>query len=888
VRLQAQDFTLNLAADGQRLALERDGAAESIPVPLPPEGLATITLDGRICPTNSVRQTGPDRVELAFRDSPCRVVLRVEQGPGCIVLHLDGVTGRVDKVTFFQVNSPLITALALSLETQVSTVPGGTGPTRVTAHAAPGLTAARVALLAAPTLEARRDGLARLIRDHRNTLPYNPVGGPWALESEASRGSYLIDEGGRLTLETVDKWIALAQALGVRQIDIHTGRGNLRFGDLEPAPERFPNGLTDLRLAIERLHRAGLGAGLHTYAFYVAKDSAWVTPVPHPDLATVRDFTLAEPLSETDDTVLVRESTAGLSAVTGFQVRNSATVRIGDELVEFSGVRTEAPYGFTGCRRGACGTRPVPHPVDSEVAQLRECFGLFLPRPGSELYDLVVQRTADVYNQCGFDMIYLDAIDGADAVDGAELAWYHAGRFVDDLLRRCERPPIMEMSMLTHHLWIARSRMGAVDVPLRGMRDFTDWHCSVNQGLNEILLPGNLGWAAVFDCTSVQVERTFPDDLEYLCSKALAYDNSLSWLLGFDPETFAELPGRQHLARVCGRYERLRLSRALPESVLHLLRAPGYTAPSDHDRRVVMVTAANPYDTPQAPGLRIEGLWAAGAYTAPEARLLTSWDPTTPVPLTALAGSDGVDLTWELEAERDPDHDWGHRLELTARNRDDTRRGACAGLAWTFPKPLDLNETPALGVWVRGDGSGAVLNLQLQCPVEAAGARLERYVTLDFTGWRYQSLVEVEGEELDTYQWPYSWLYRIWADQRRFAALNIWLNHLPANGVTNVALSPVKALPLLEPTVRDAVIEVGDTRVHLPFEVPCRAYAEILPNGDCTLYDWRGEPQERARVEPWPTLGNGAFDLRFRCTEGRPGLTLTWLGPTLWEGDAPE
>ena len=136
---------------------------------------------------------------------------------------------------------------------------------------------------------------------------------------------------------------------------------------------------------------------------------------------------------------------AGL-AITGFFVRNSATLQIGDELLTYTGVRQEPPYGFTGCQRGACGTRGAAHAPGTPVHHLKECFGLFVPDPESSLLAEVAERTAAAFNECGFDMIYLDALDGEDVLGGAEHGWHYGSRFVYEIWKRLKRPALMERS----------------------------------------------------------------------------------------------------------------------------------------------------------------------------------------------------------------------------------------------------------------------------------------------------------------------------------------------------------------------------------------------------------------------------------------------------------
>ena len=214
--------------------------------------------------------------------------------------------------------------------------------------------------------------------------------------------------------------------------------------------------------------------------------------------------------------------------------------------------------------------------LGARVQHLKECFGLFTPDGDSTMFEEVAARTAEVYNKCGFDMIYLDALDGADILGRWPNSYkYYAGKFVYSLCRKLVRPAIMEMSTFDHHLWFARSRIGAWDAPSKGYKRFIDQHLLDNRGSQRFLLPANLGWWCVFDWSPKDRIRTFSDDIEYMMCKAIAGDHSLSWLLGFDPETFEKSYNARRLGALVKQYEELRLADYFPPSVREKLGAPG-------------------------------------------------------------------------------------------------------------------------------------------------------------------------------------------------------------------------------------------------------------------------------------------------------------------------
>ena len=375
-----------------------------------------------------------------------------------------------------------------------------------------------MAVVACPS-EELRDALKDAI-DGSEGLVKSLNGGPWAYDSEINQQSYFLDVSGKVNEESIDKWIVMLQALGVKQLDMHSGHA-FRFGDYVPNPDVYPNGYDSLKAVVDKLHEAGIVAGLHTYAMFIAKNTPWVTPVPDPGLAKNALFTLAESISEIDATVTVVESTEKMSPLTGFHHRNSATVQIDDELIIFKRVSKETPYAFTECQRGAYGTRVAAHAEGAKVYHLKECFGLFAPDPDSELFNKVIDATAKTYNDCGFDMMYMDALDGSDVIDlkgGGRFAWYYGAKFTYELVKRLNNPPLMEMSTFGHHLWVVRSRMGAWDACQRAPHTFADIHILSNSVWDKHFLPTNLGWWGIFDYQGVQPKRSLTEDVEYICA----------------------------------------------------------------------------------------------------------------------------------------------------------------------------------------------------------------------------------------------------------------------------------------------------------------------------------------------------------------------------------
>ena len=416
----------------------------------------------------------------------------------------------------------------------------------------------------------------------------------------------------------------------------------------------------------------------------------------------------------------------------------------------------------------------------------------------------------------------------------------------------------MEMSTFHHHLWYVRSRMGAWDHPTRGHKRFIDIHCQANSALKRMFLPGHLGWWAVKTWTGIQGEPTFADDIEYLCGKCIGNEVGFS-IMGINPGN-CDTPAYRRLAAIMRQYEDLRRSDAFDESIKARLRVPGdeFTLfqdddeswrfkPANYDKHKVEATAegsgrwvtSNPFQT-QPLKLRIETLASVKAYDAADS--VTLLDFSKPEELSQPHTAKGVTL--ELRSDSERVKAGGVSGAMLAKNQGaGAPRGAWASVEKEFSPPINLEEKGALGVWIYGDGRGEVLNFQLENPKHLVGGFAERYVTVDFTGWRYFELVETESERHSQYNWPYGSPYSIYREKVNLEyveKLTIWCNDLPADGDVRCWIAPVKALPVVDIEIENPSITIRGKKITFPGKLKTGQYLEFNSMTDCKLYGTDG------------------------------------------------
>ncbi|GMU20965.1 MAG: hypothetical protein AMXMBFR13_10610 [Phycisphaerae bacterium] len=909
--LKTDSFRCEIGADGRprRFVDNLSGQDHLADTPQP---LARLRKAGREHPAAAAQLDADGRLRLSFPDADAEVLLQVLSRRRHLVLEVVEVKGEgIEELTFCDLElggearpdeSFAACALALNLQTNVHEIPGANRRLRAMCYPRFGMQGAAVALVGAPALELR-NALQEAV-EAAPDLPHSPLGGPWAMDAEINRGSYLFNFGD-LSEEAADEWIRTAKACGMNQIDFHGG-SSFRFGDIRFNPQTYPRGPASMKAVIDKLHAAGIKAGLHTYAFFIDKSTPWVTPVPDPRLGKDATFTLSAPMNADATVVPVDESTERMSTTTGFFVRNSVTLHIDDELIIYSGISKEPPYAFTQCQRGAYGTKPAAHAKGAKVHHLKECFGYFMPDGDSTLFAEVAAHTAEAFNTCGFDMMYLDALDGEDLIGGHEASWHYGSKFVFEIWKRLKRPALMEMSTFHHHLWYVRSRYIAWDTPNRGHKPYIDIHVAANESSRRMFLPGHLGWWRVLAATDIQTEPTFSDDIEYLGCKAIGTDTGFS-LQGVDPTTMKSIPAVARLSEIMRQYEELRHQNYFPDAVKTRLRQPGkeFTLvrrpeggwafrPLHCDKHKVsgmdgwsnVWTARNPFER-QPVRLRIEALMSAGPYDAPDQPVIVDFNQSDVFKERATAKG----LICDLTASDEQVKTGGISGRYTANSEAAANAPAWTSAVHAFSPPLNIQQRQALGVWIHGDGKGEVLNFQLRSPEHLPTGFGEHYVDVDFTGWRYFELIEPEGDRCAEYNWPYGGhfydLYREHVDYSQVASLGLWYNNVPAGGKVKCHISPIKALPLVKAKLIQPMLLINGQELKLPVTLESGSYVELLEGRDCKLYGANGELLREVALEgDVPAMNPGENRVELRCgiegaTHPRARVTIMTVGEPL-------
>jgi hypothetical protein len=304
---------------------------------------------------------------------------------------------------------------------------------------------------------------------------------------------------------------------------------------------------------------------------------------------------------------------------------------------------------------------------------------------------------------------------------------------------------------------------------------------------------------------------------------------------------------------------RLRQDAASGEWKVAPVKMKSQRAVSPHSERIVFEA-----DAPSEMLLRVEALYAGERDSGCERRVLTEGVRASDL---AVASADSNIVA---RAEEAVDGEGRRAYRLSAENRGGKVRGAWARYSAQFRPYRKLGSCIVMRFKVKGDGSGALLNVQPESPREYGQTFAEHYVKLDFTGWREfeMPLRERDSAQYADYEWPYKGygavFHRI-LNMDNICALNFYLNEIPANGAACAEIGDVEFVRQRQlKTVRHGV-KVNGKVIPVPFEMYSGWYAEL--SGDVwTLYSAEGDQLRRAKAgSPAPMLQAGANEIRYRA-----------------------
>lgn len=741
-----------------------------------------------------------------------------------------------------------------------------------------------------------------------------PCGGPWSLKSDANRASYLF--GTWMDEPSVDDWLRLMDKSGCRIMHFHAWWKTRGHYEIDPAC--FPGGMPQFEEVCRRFKARGKRLGMHTLSAAVQFGDPFVDPKWFDDYETDAEYTLARPYRRGDAELYVNEKPGAKHAKILTGNTNGNILRLGDNLLQYSDFTTEPPYRFTGVTMALAPygeeavfddtqavmtkreaeltgggksvrtlTRPE-YPAGHAVSYLHHRYAEFSPKPGSKLAEATTDCIADVFNRCGMEEIFFDGMEVCNTQYSVD--WLRDRTFAK--LKQQPTGIISGSSMRSADNWWYRSQFGYWDHPQFLPKVFHARHITaVASTADTEFLRTDLGWWNI-RAGNATARSYFPDEAEYFGCKCSAEDATTS-IHGLSTITDGPLKFVADLQlTITGWWENLRYARAFKPGLQARMRdlstdwrlrqdgtgAWCVTPYETHKHAVPTADFARWTETcgAERPAeLRVEALYVAD-HAAGATNSVRVFDASM-LPAFGTSTADGVTLA----VARGHDEKVGETVKMTATNVSAPQKGAWACLSRRIPVERMFKVREVSTLWVKGDGSGAVVNFQLETAPEFGHAFSENFVRLDFTGWRRVELLcrEPDGATSTDYDWPYDFrlkraghgeIFRTGVRGRPLRTISVYMGNVAQGRPAAVEFGAWDSIPMTRGTMAaNSSVKLNGRDYVIPFALASGEYAELVDDA-WTRYSEQGEPLERVASAGRPVVRAGVNRLAFAAHYSDP------------------
>ena len=678
----------------------------------------------------------------------------------------------------------------------------------------------------------------------------NKTAGAYSLEYKPNYYDYGMSHDG--TIENVELMKKYAVDLGIEQIDFHQGGKTFRQGDFY-----FYN--TESGTAKEFgekqgkiLRDAGIEYTLHTYAYYIDERATDILTNPkwQKQIEVSEEFTLKKNITKFRVNIPTEEDVSDFDLTTGFFYHNMRYILIDEEIIYIPMAGT--PSGFINVKRGQLGTEPASHKAGAKIKHLSGLFNMFSPVLGSELFYHVADLTAQAYNDGGFSLIYVDAIDGLNrhTPEGQE-TWYYFHKFTQRILSQCEKDPIIEFSSGASQTWNARGRYGAWDTPNRSIKKFVNEHIKTNKNYMATNNVATLGWFEFFTDEIPTggmrntIEKTlFHDDLDFMGSQAIVNNMTIVYN-PFNPKSYEENPtAYNNIKYYNDYYNNLRKSDYFEKSVIDAVankmnegtefrvieKSPGKYAFQEAYYNFSKLgkyvkesnfnfSGNNPYSE-QKPFIRIESRWS------------TLFE--NPLKLTSFEGEQLVATSATAIVKKLPN--------------------------------INLTENSAIVVTVTGTGNaGDAALFSLKGVDSESAGRIDYFVDLSFTGTKDVYLIDSDNADYDWNTYAFAGVNLTGMQYATYRQVPNWKNlttlelRLSGNTATNAKLGDVVAYKQTNSPVKNPSVTVGSDTMTFNTTLNGGEYIEYDPRTNKALAYRVDQSIEEVKFTGSIVLGKGNF-----------------------------
>lgn len=335
-------------------------------------------------------------------------------------------------------------------------------------------------------------------------LPHPLINGVWHKQSSETGRAYLISD---FNESNIDEMLDYTQQAGLMSL-YHEGPFQ-SWGHFILDPKSFPNDRAGMKTCVEKAAKMGLRIGVHTLSTFINTNDPYVSPVPDKRLAETGASALSENSSATATEIQVESN----QYFKNLKPSTLHAVRIGEEVIRFREVTTDAPYKLLDCQRGAFGTKATTHTKGEHAGMLLD-YPYNTLFPNFELQQEIAGNLARFFNETGVSQMDFDGHEGCMSSGEGE---YAVQAFADKVFRETDHTLVNGTSRSSHYYWHICHYWNWGEPWYGGFRESQGDYRLENQPLLERnYMPNMLGWFLLSATTG-------NEDIEWMMARAAGY-----------------------------------------------------------------------------------------------------------------------------------------------------------------------------------------------------------------------------------------------------------------------------------------------------------------------------------------------------------------------------
>lgn len=390
-------------------------------------------------------------------------------------------------------------------------------------------------------------------------IPSPRLGGIWNKESPWIRESYFFLTG--FKEEQFEEALKIAKR-GQFKMILLLDTWTKTHGHYEVNTNHYPDGIKSLKRVIKRFNAEGIKVGLHFLAASIYYPDSYLTPIPDKRLVKDARVKLARDIDEKTDFIETIEPPPVQFPKTEVNqyMEPGRTLWIDNEMIYYDKISVEKPYGFSGCKRGYYSTVKSSHKKNTDIWHLVRAYGYYMYDLDTSLAGEIASNLAKTVNQLPIDMIYFDGSELLQRPEDRPDHWYYNAILHKNFYDRIHNKNILyQASSTSPYSWHQLARTASAD----GHDDLRAYLEERSGGFKSYYKmnhhPLDIGWYYAYD------KKATPDMYEYVLTKSIAYDSSISLQVSVDAAK--KHPFMNEILDMIRIYDDLRLSGRVPKEL---------------------------------------------------------------------------------------------------------------------------------------------------------------------------------------------------------------------------------------------------------------------------------------------------------------------------------